>query len=139
MTCRKNYCFGLENNFLIVDMYAYAGSGPPHYAPPPTYLQPHPPSGPPTHHVQVPPVAMGHQEPSPVGQYSKKRRYDLIFLQLYIWYILISGLCFFLYEIALWFVAIAGVACLWWTRKKSVESVWKDIFLNISLSVRSFL
>ncbi|XP_076262088.1 aryl hydrocarbon receptor nuclear translocator homolog tgo isoform X4 [Rhynchophorus ferrugineus] len=56
-------------------MYAYAGGGQPHYAPPPTYLQPHPPAPPPTHHVQVPPVAMG-QEPNPVAHYSKKRRSD---------------------------------------------------------------
>lgn len=62
-------------------MYAYAGGGPPHYASPPTYLQPHPPPGPSTHNLQVPPVAMGHhQEINPVAHshvahYSKKRRY----------------------------------------------------------------
>ncbi|CAH1377643.1 unnamed protein product [Tenebrio molitor] len=52
-------------------MYAYAGGGPPHYAPPPTYLQPHPPA----HHPQVAPVPMG-QEPPPVAHYSKRRRSD---------------------------------------------------------------
>uniref|UniRef100_A0AAR5PWB5 Aryl hydrocarbon receptor nuclear translocator homolog n=1 Tax=Dendroctonus ponderosae TaxID=77166 RepID=A0AAR5PWB5_DENPD len=57
-------------------MYAYAGGGPPHYAPPPTYLQPHPPPGPPTHNLQVPPVGIGHQEANPVAHYSKKRRSD---------------------------------------------------------------
>ncbi|XP_066158212.1 aryl hydrocarbon receptor nuclear translocator homolog isoform X3 [Euwallacea fornicatus] len=73
-------------------MYAYAGGGPPHYTPPPTFLQPHPVPGPSTHNFQVPtPVAMGHhqyQEPSPVvalshghvspnvAHYPKKRRSD---------------------------------------------------------------
>jgi aryl hydrocarbon receptor nuclear translocator len=52
-------------------MYAYAGGGPPHYAPPPTYLQPHPPA----HHPQVAPVPIG-QEPPPVAHYSKRRRSD---------------------------------------------------------------
>lgn len=57
-------------------MYAtYAGGGPPHYAPPPTYLQTHPQTQPqpPPHNVQVPPVAMG-QEASPAVHYQKKRR-----------------------------------------------------------------
>nr|ALT07183.1 bHLH transcription factor ARNT [Dastarcus helophoroides] len=51
-------------------MYAYAGGGPPHYAPPPAYLQAQ------AHHAVQPPVGAIPAEASPVAHYSKRRRSD---------------------------------------------------------------
>ncbi|KAK9889391.1 hypothetical protein WA026_004665 [Henosepilachna vigintioctopunctata] len=62
ITLRKDVC-------ATVDMYAYAGGGPPHYAPPPTYLQPQP-----SHHVVQPQVgSLGPDVPT-ASHYSKRRR-----------------------------------------------------------------